>query len=164
MNALSKLLEILEGQKQVYRDLLDISKNKTDIIVEGKVQELENITKVEQTLILKMRDLESQLEKHVKNLIDELSIKEKNVTISVLLSYLQGEDKKKLEELRVSIFNVINELEHVNQLNSKLIQNSLQYINFSINLYTNVNVDGSGSYRPDGEMNTNKSSFFDAKL
>ena len=164
MDTLNKLLEILDNQAKIYHDLLDISKNKTDIIVEGKVQGLEKLTKVEQTLILKMSDLENQLEKNVKPLVEELEIKEENVTISILLNYLQGENKKRLEELRENIFSVINEFEHVNKLNSKLIQNSLEYINFSINLFSNVNADGSGSYQHDGEVNTRKSSFFDVKL
>lgn len=164
MDTLNKLLEILGNQEKVYNDLLNISKNKTDIIIEGKVQELENATKVEQTLILKMSDLEHQLENNVNGLVDELTIKEKNVTISILLKYIKGNEKKKLEELRDRITNVISELEHANQLNSNLIQNSLEYINFSINLYSNANADGSGNYQNDGEVNTSKSSFFDVKL
>ncbi len=163
MTNVEKLIDILNGQGQIYKDLLDISKNKTGVIVEGKVKELESITKVEQTLIFKMGDFEDQLEMVIEDIKRELSIDDKQITMMSIVSRLDGEPKKKLEEKTKEIFETVKELDHTNKLNAKLISNSLDYIDFSINLYSNANSDSSGSYEQSGDVRGNKSSFFDIK-
>lgn len=163
MDNVSTLFDVLDGQFQIYKDLLDISKNKTEVIKEGKVNELASITKVEQSLIFKMGDLEDQLEKVVKGLKSELSITDEKITISSIIKHLDDGPKQKLESKTKEIVGVVEEFNHINKLNSKLIQSSLDYIDFSINLYSNVNSDSSGSYEQSGDVRGNKTSFFDIK-
>jgi flagellar biosynthesis/type III secretory pathway chaperone len=164
MESFKKLIEILKDQFNCYTDLLNISKSKTDIIVGGKVQELEGITKVEQSIIFKLGDLEDDLQKDVEVLIKDLNINEKDITITTIINHSSGEEKKQLEKLKDDIFKVVQELDHVNKLNSQLIKNSLEFINFSVNLYSNANSDSNGSYEQNGEVRGTKSSFFDMKL
>lgn len=164
MNNIHKLIDILECQAKIYTDLLAVSKNKTDVIIEGKVNELESITRLEQTLVLNMGPLEDELEKVVNDLISELKINEENINITTILEHLEGEQKEELEKQRDIIYNMIQQLNEANKLNSQLIKKSLDYINFSVNLYSNVNSSSNGTYQSSGDINGNKSSFFDKKL
>ena len=55
---IKKLIEILDKEAAIYEGLLKLSREKTDVIVKGKVTELEGITKVEQSMILQLARLE----------------------------------------------------------------------------------------------------------
>ncbi|NLX87400.1 MAG: flagellar protein FlgN, partial [Clostridiales bacterium] len=57
-----RLVEILEKESALYRDILDLSRHKTSTIVEGKVSQLEQLTGVEQKLLLNVGGLEQQRE------------------------------------------------------------------------------------------------------
>ncbi|HOJ10373.1 MAG TPA: flagellar protein FlgN [Clostridiales bacterium] len=71
---------------------------------------------------------------------------------------------KRLKNSRDNIIDLVNEIKKVNELNSKLIANSLEYINFSINLIASANSTGS-KYGNDGkEGKVERRSLFDVKL
>lgn len=164
MENINKLVDVLNQQIKIYEDLLNVSKNKTNVIVEGKVNELDNITKIEQTFVLKLGALEDELEKITDIIVKDFDIKEKEIKMSTILKYVKTDIKEKLEKQRDKIYELIGELDGANKLNAKLISNSLEYIEFSVNLFSNVNSESNGSYGVDGSINRGKSSFFDKKL
>lgn len=164
MENVNKLIEVLDRQGEIYQDLLDVTKNKKDVIVAGKVLELENITKLEQTLIFKMGDLEEEVEKTSDLVVKELAINDKQINISTIAKHLKGEQRTKLEEQRDHILSIVNEINHLNQLNAQLISSSLDFINFSFNLLNNANSDANAGYQQSGDIKVNKASFFDKKL
>ena len=47
-----RLIEILEKESALYRDILDLSRHKTNTIVEGRVSQLEQLTGLKQRLLL----------------------------------------------------------------------------------------------------------------
>lgn len=158
------LIKVLDQEAKAYDDILKIAKNKTSIIVEGKVAELESIVKIEQTLVLQMSRIETMRENIVDKLSADLGLKAKDVTISELLKLIKGEEAAKLKESQVNMNNVLNDLKHTNEVNSKLIKNSLDFINFSINLISSVDI-GTNNYGTGGMANdTKKRTFFDMKL
>ena len=55
---LNALFDVLGEETRVYEKILQLSKEKKDIVIEGKVSELEEITKNEQTLVVKLGKLE----------------------------------------------------------------------------------------------------------
>lgn len=164
MENLDKLIDLLNQQKDIYLDLLDISKKKTEVIIEANVAELENITKIEQVLILKMGKLEESFDTILKDMKLQLSIEDDKVNMSSIIDLLEEPDKNKLDSIRNDMFNIIKELEKTNKHNSGLIKNSLDYIDFSINLFSNSNSVSSTGYANSGDIQVNKRSFFDKKL
>ena len=160
----NELVEILDQESRVYKELLNISKKKTNIIVEGKVGELENLVKLEQTLVLQMGRIETTREKLVNQLAGELKINASDVTISELLKHLKNGEAEKLKACQVSMTGILDELKNANELNSKLIKNSLDFINFSINMMTAID-SGTNNYGGGGQVNDHKKrNFFDMKL
>ena len=69
VQVIERLFDILGKEFQIYSDLLKMSADKTSIIVEGKVTELEEMVKSEQSLVLQIEKLEDEREE----LIDELA-------------------------------------------------------------------------------------------
>lgn len=163
-NLVNELVQVLDQEARVYDDILRISKNKTNIIVQGKVSELESITKLEQSLVLQIGRLEDLREGLTKKLSDALGIKMSEVTVSELVKHIGGEQAGKLKDCQGRITGVVNELKNTNELNSKLIKNSLEYINFSINIFANADM-GSNNYGNTGQVNDSKKrNLFDMKL
>lgn len=158
------LVGILKKEADLYEGILKLSKNKTDVIVEGKVSELEGITSLEQSMILKLGKLEKEREKLVEQIALQLHAEASDITITSLGEQLSGEQADKLRDCHHMLSKLVNELDTANGLNSKLIRNSLDYINFTLNLLTNAGTAGN-NYGSSGQANDlKKTNLFDVKL
>jgi len=160
---IDKIIEVLEQETAIYESILEISQDKTNIIIEGKIALLEKIVKLEQSLILKMRKLEDMREDLVSRLSEELNLKESDLTISEVSKHLQDEKAEELKLKQEKMVGVLGSLKSSNELNSRLIKNSLDYIDFSINLLTAVG--GGNNYSDSGKVDSSKNrSILDMKL
>jgi flagellar biosynthesis/type III secretory pathway chaperone len=157
---LKNLMSVLEQEYKVYEEILKLSKKKTDIIVEGRIAELDNVVKLEQALVAQISRIDTQRELVLNEIVPE----KKDINISELKSYADEAQKKSLEEYQKKLTQLIDEMKHVNQLNAKLINNSLEYIDFSLNLITNA--DATSNNYGNGGDNSQKArkNFFDMKL
>jgi flagellar biosynthesis/type III secretory pathway chaperone len=159
-----QLVGVLKQETKVYDDILRISKNKTNTIIKGKVAELENIVKLEQALVMQIGKLEGAREKLVEELSAQLDMQSSEVTISDIVSKLKGEQADALKEYQEKMSSVLGDLRGANDLNSKLIKNSLDYISFSVNILT-TNDMGSNNYGSSGSVSDSKKRrLFDVKL
>jgi len=133
-----KLVDILNKEADIYSDLYGISENKTKVLVSGKVSELDNLTRIEESFVFSLGKLEDLREETVKEIAKALDVKPDNITISFLASKLEEEQKSKLEAARNRLSKILEKINATNELNSKLIKNSLEYIEFSINLLSDT--------------------------
>lgn len=159
-----QLINILNQENDIYETLYKISNNKKDLIIGGKVTELENIVKIEQSLVIKISKLEAKRENIVGELCGLLGQKPENITISWLASKLGAMETEQLKACQDKMLKNITELKDNNELNSKLIKNSLEYIDFSINMMTSIDTV-SNNYGSSGHSgDTKKRNLFDVKL
>lgn len=159
-----QLTDVLNQENEIYDMLSKISSNKTNIIVGGKVNELENIVKLEQALVMKISKFEAEREKIVDKLCTLLGKRPEEVTISGLVVLLGQNESDKLKACQEKMLDKINNLKNANDLNSKLIKNSLEYIDFSINMMTSID-SVTNSYGSSGLAGaTKKRNLFDVKL
>lgn len=159
-----KLMEILNQEYEIYDTLSKISNNKKDLIVGGKVHELDSIVKLEQSLVVKISRLEDERESIAGRLCALLGQRPEDITISALAEKLGETEAVKLKACQEKMLRKIVALRNANDLNSKLIKNSLEYIDFSINMMTSIgaasNNYGSTGYTGDAK----KRNLFDMKL
>lgn len=159
-----QLTEVLNKEYEIYDTLSKLSNNKTDLIVGGKVNELENVVKIEQSLVLKVSKLEDEREKIVENLCRVLGKKPEDITVSQLSEQLGENEASVLKQCQEKILKKLGALKNTNELNSKLIKNSLEYIDFSINMMTSIDTV-TNSYGNTGHSgDTKKRNLFDVKL
>ncbi len=161
---INDLMDILDREAGIYEDVLELSKNKTDIIIKGKVSELDNITKLEQSLIMEMGKLEDLREKTISDLSTDIKSNASEITVTELLKHLDDSQVERLEAYKANLLGIIKEIKNVNDLNSKLIQNSIDYINFSINILSSTPA-ADNNYGNTGLTNQDKKkTYFDVKL
>ncbi len=157
-----KLIKILNKEISIYEGVLKLANEKTDVIVKGKVSELEGITRLEQSSILKLSKLEEEREALVEQMAAEFKVEPSELTLKSLMKQLPKEQSKELESCYEALPKIFNDLRDANVLNSKLIRSSLDYIDFSINVLTNSG--STGNYGISGQPDDSKKNFFDLKL
>jgi flagellar biosynthesis/type III secretory pathway chaperone len=157
---MNNLISVLEHEYKVYEDILSLSKQKTDIIIEGRVAELDNIVKLEQALVIQISRIDDQREQ----ILNEMLPDKKDINMSELKKLANKEEKKRLEDYQTKLTDKINELRHTNQLNAKLIKNSLEYIEFSLNIMSNADVTSNNYGNAGDNSKKPRKNFFDMKL
>lgn len=158
------LTDVLANEAELYREVLKISHEKTRIIVEGKVAELDGLNRQEQTLIFQIADLEEIREKIVVKFAEYYKKDAPTLTVSIIAGMLPQEKARQLQDVLAELSKLLKEIKEVNTLNAKLIKNSLEYIDFSVNLLTGVEASGN-LYGNSGQTNDGrKKNFLDIKL
>lgn len=159
----NKLIETMQKEYEAYQDILKIAKNKTEVVVEGKINELKSLTNAEQVLVLQLGKLEGTRESIVEEIAKLLGENPDELTISGLLKHVTGRFAAGLQEYQKKMTDVVKELRNVNSLNQRLIQDALEYINFSVNLFSNLRGEAN-VYGSDGKpAKSKKKNFFDVK-
>lgn len=159
---LTEFKEIVKNQRDCYKDVLVLAKQKTDVLVSGDVKKLEEITEAEQVLIGKLGILEERREKILEKISLENEIGREKLTADYL-SKLPLEDSKELSAVFDDLREILNQITLANKTNEQLIHRALDYINFSIGLLTEAGTDSTG-YGADGANATQKTyNFIDKK-
>jgi flagellar biosynthesis/type III secretory pathway chaperone len=160
---IDKLIDVLNKETSVYEGILKLSRQKTDVIISGKVSELEGITRAEQSVIMTLGKLEEERENLVEQIASQLDMKASDVKLSNLIKMLPKERAEKLKKCHDTLPKVFSDIQDANGVNSKLIRNSLDYIDFSINVLTSTGTIG--NYGNSGlSDDPKKKNFFDLKL
>jgi len=82
--------------------------------------------------------------------------------IEELCEFIEG-SKEELLDYKKEIIKVLEELKNVNKINSSLINSSLEYINFTVNMLTETSKNP--VYQPGGfQENKAQRNLFDIKL
>ncbi|WHE06704.1 flagellar protein FlgN [Thermoanaerobacterium thermosaccharolyticum] len=147
MPNINDLFDVLDGEMLLYKDLLDISTKKTDVIIHGKIQELDNMTKVEGNIICKLSMLEEEREKILSGYDDTGEI-----TISELCKMLPEDDAKKLKKIQKEFESLLKALNDRNDLNKSLLQQSIEFVNYSLSIISNNLIEDNGIYGDNGSV------------
>ncbi|WIV12053.1 flagellar protein FlgN [Proteiniborus sp. MB09-C3] len=159
-----ELKDVLLDELKVYEEMHELTVKKTEIITSGRINDLDNITQVENSLILKLGQLEERREKVINNIHKHLGIKEDS-TVTDLLNHIDNSDgiKQEIESITKKFSKVLNSLKEKNDLNSLLIKDTLEYIEVNINLLTNTSDRGIYNNKVQKEQTSQKISLFDTK-
>lgn len=161
---IGNLINVMNEENKIYDELLRLSGDKTDIIVKGKVSELDSMVSIEQALIVKLGELEGHREGIVDDIAVQLGVKTSELTVSELVKRI-GEDRtRELQKCQTKLSGTLNNLKELNDINSKLVKNSLEFIDFSVNMLVGA-PDPGNNYGYNGQVNDpQKRNLFDKKL
>ena len=119
-----------------YKSLLDIAKEKTDAIIRNDIDELQIIVGREQQIIEKLDALESAREEHVEDIANVLNVPLDEMKIDRLIRMMEKQPQFQQELIRVhdSLKATMNQLIMLNDNNRVLLQQSLDMLEFEINI------------------------------
>lgn len=157
------LYMILSKERDVYQEAFQIAEEKQKVIVDGKMKELEKMTHREQALVATLIKLENMRGKVLDDLIRALQAEHVN-TLADLLPYLDEASKNKLSDVKSELSSVVFKLKDKNELNGKLLEQSLDLIYLNIELMSSLEADGQYTGNATDSKAKTKSSIFDAKV
>ncbi|WP_158212239.1 flagellar protein FlgN [Natranaerobius trueperi] len=168
-NLFKKLADNLEEQLATYELLIHYGEKKQQILVNGHIDELEPVVKQEQKAVFQNSELEKQRLEIISHLAEILQEKEDNLTLSKIIDYASSSEKARLESTFNSLENIITTLKDLNFKNHSLIEQSLSYINFSLDIVSGAGKEDPGTYSSNIATDSNKTTtgnknFLDKKM
>lgn len=164
---LKPLINACEEIVVVQEQLVNLSQRKRDILVQGNIDSLSKLIQEESKLVRLLGKLEEVRISRMKGYLESKGVLTEELTLSQLLQIIpEKADQTQIQELADKLQQTIQELQEHNELNAKLIQDSLNYINESIELMTDQSKETINYQRPAGNAkakSTSARSFFDTK-
>lgn len=163
-----ELIEVLEEQKECYEGLFTLAQYKQDAVVNKNLQLLEEIIATEEQFVGRVNLLDKKREILLKDISIVTGMQYNKLNVSSIIEKIgkENESSQKLLKIKDELAIIIEKLKKQNELNTILINQSLEFVDFTINAigstkgYTHV-----GSYNKPGEdlKTERQQSFFDKK-
>lgn len=151
----NELIGILKKELDVIVELKELALEKTDMIINNKIQDLDKTTREEEKLVNSI----GLLEKEREDLLNTWGVAT-DTPISIIIEKIP-EDNSELINLKDRLTKEMEELTLRNKLNQDLIRENLDWIDFNMNLLTNIH--GQAGYG-DKKNQSTTSSIFDRKV
>jgi len=166
---IDELVNIMSQENDIYKKLIPIADEKTRIIIKNDLDALQKITEQEQLTIEKINALEKKREEVIVNIGTVLSRDPKSLNMKNLIKILgkQPEEQKRLSKIHDELSETLRRLVTINDRNKELINQSLEMIEFNMNLIQSTRMaPGVNNYtRAAGESDIRQAGtgMFDAK-
>ncbi|QHE63204.1 flagellar protein FlgN [Rossellomorea vietnamensis] len=160
----TKLTTTLEKLYKLHKSLFDLSVNKTDVIKQGDISELDRVLKDEQKHLAAINTMEAERQRESSNYLQSRRGNFNEApTISQCIEHSSPQEQEALAHWQQKLVGIIGELKDQNELNQKLVYQSLQFVNMNLSM-TQPQPEQSTYSRPNGEKKAPASrSIFDSK-
>lgn len=133
---IQNLIDVLDMENSEYVNLLELSKRKTPIIVEGNLSELDQITDEEQIVVDRITHLEEQRKTVTDDIANVINKDVDTLKLDNVIKMLKGQpaEQKKLSNIHDKLHNTILNLGRVNDNNRELLKTALEMVDFEIGM------------------------------
>lgn len=165
---IEELIMVLGDEERVYAEIIPVAEKKTRIIVNNDLQSLNSITEEEQALIGRISKLERKRQEVIRNIGIVMNKKESELNFITIIDLLKDREKEQeeLRKLHDKLKRTIDALKLINERNQMLIKQSIEMIDFDINLMQSLRTSpGVGQYNTSSEVEIQgmNKGMFDAK-
>ncbi|MCD1260849.1 flagellar protein FlgN [Paenibacillus athensensis] len=165
MSTIQALLETMNRLQTAYEALLELSLEKTQVLVRNDVDQLNFIVNKENKL---MRGIVEADQLRVQVINEYLIARGYNpnpkITVSDLVKIIfKAEEKQSLAEAQRSLLEIVARLKERNAVNQQLVEQSLYFINYSLDLVIGAPEDDVVYQNPHQAKGGNRMGMFDTK-
>lgn len=145
---IEELVQVMTSEIDVYKQMMPIANEKTNIIIRNDLEELQKITEKEQLVVEEVTALEKRREKVIVNIGTVLNRNPGTLNMKAIIQILekQPKEQKQLMKIHDELKSVIDELVRLNDKNKKLIESSLEMISFHMNVLQSSRMVQSNTY------------------
>lgn len=135
-SSLQQLIYLLNKIILTYRALFTIADQKREAIIANQIEEVNKLSLQETKMLKPVPDMEKEVRQMLTAIQRELGFRPKlKMSLTELIKLLvDPEQKKTLTEVSEELVSISSKLKSVNELNYQLIQQSLEYVNFSLDV------------------------------
>ena len=133
---MENLISVLQEEGTAYEELLELSMKKTPIIVSGDLEGLQKITDEEQIVVARINHLDAKREEVTKDIANVLNKDVKSLKLVDIINLMSQRpiEQKQLATAHDKLKEVVGQMTRVNEHNKELIKQSLEMVEFDLNL------------------------------
>lgn len=160
------IISILEKLEKMHQSLLQLAHQKTELVKKGDMEGLDSIIKNEQSHVAAIEVFEKQRLQMVTDYLRAKGIALSDTpTVAHVIEAAETDiERNQLEDIKNQLKSVIDDLRKQNELNQKLVFQSLQFVNMSLDMLRpsqeEINYSGKSTR---GETAAPKKSIFDSQ-
>jgi len=133
--SIQSIYKTLEKLVIIHEELCGVSKEKTDILKKGSVENFQHLLAKERKYIKILEQFELKRQREVEQWYASHQLATEEMTITNMLQIIANEvEKKKLENITIKLTNAITQLKQQEQLNQDLIRQSMQFVHMSLEM------------------------------
>lgn len=157
-------IDQMEKITALYEELLKLSQAKTQVVIDGDAKALQDITQQEEHIVSQL----NSADRNRLSLLDDIAIvlnqKKEELSLVKLAELLKEQEgvSESILRIRGLLAEIIEEIKDLNEKNARLINQSLEYIDFSMNVIQNAQRAAEPPSYGGNEVNMGRS-FFDTK-
>lgn len=143
----NQIIETLDKLLRLQKSLMTLAVQKTEIVKKGDISALQVLLKDEQAHLRAIKSLEVTMLNTAKTIVGV-----PEPTLTDIIQTAEGENKERLERLQRDLEESVVTLSERNTLNQQLLEQSLHFINLSLDLL----VPSIDSYNYDNQNQSNE--------
>ena len=147
-SVIQELISVLDEEQRIYEELLPIASEKTNVIIKNNLESLQSITTREQQALDRIATLEKKRSEVIVNIGIILNRKAADINIRDIIKVLENspEEQKELSLLHDNLKRTVQRLVDINVQNKSLIEQSLDMIEFNMNLIQSTRMSPGNNY------------------
>lgn len=133
---MENLISVLKDEAEEYNNLLELSMKKTPVIIEGDLEGLQQITDEEQIIVAKLNRLDAKRAEVTSDIANVLNKDVNTLKLANIIDMLSTRpvEQNQLAQAHDELRQVVEQMVRVNQHNQELIQQSLDIVEFDLQL------------------------------
>lgn len=132
---MDKILQNLSNLTRMHKSLLELMTAKTEHLIHDNIDELDAIIKKEQKHIAAIEQLEQQRQRMVTDYLKANGFAHSAApTVEELLVAANEQERNEITQFRAQLLQTIEDIKIVNKQNQKLVYQSLQLVNMTLDL------------------------------
>lgn len=142
---MDELIAVMEQEAICYENYLKTANNKKEVIIKGDVPGLQQITQEEEIVAGQLFRLEKKRQAVVNDICMVTNRDAKNFTVSALVRDLAArpEESERLKIVADRLSEALEACRQINDTNKMLIEQSLEFLEFTINAFSGLAATGS---------------------
>ena len=134
------LTQVLENETVEYKKLTELSENLKEALIESNVADVERLTAAQEEVSNEIQSLEYKRARIMNDIAVVLNKKPEELKVSMLEETLAGQPalREKLAAVRTELKQTMDELKRVNHTNQTLLRQSMELLEFDLNLYRSM--------------------------
>lgn len=165
-----KLIQIFQAMTVVHERFNEQAVRKEEAIKTGDMEGLDQVMKEESPLIQQLGKLENTRQHLVQQWMKDKGLVKENVTMDHLTPLFPEKEREDLQYWQQRLMTEIHRLKEQNSLNQQLLEDSLRFVNLSLDAMSPQDQNQFISYSGDGEKDDDDDfkpggrSLFDSKV
>ena len=148
---LDELVEILDAELYQYRELLRLLYAQRESFAASDINSFEEMTKQQETLVLKIKTLEEARRSIVSRLAQHFGVPREGLTLAKLATLVDKQYSQKCETYQKEIISLTRELGDLRESNAYLMQQALHYVSGVLRIFASAHTTGI-AYSSNGQL------------